>query len=86
MSRAAAHVSPMAPPRSFLWTRRVGLSLIALFVLVPVYVMVRSSLKPLQDVSGAFRWLPTGLTLRPYFDIWQTVPLARYSFQPDPAR
>jgi multiple sugar transport system permease protein len=78
MSRATAHISPMAPPRSFLWTRRVGLSLIALFVLVPVYVMVSSSLKPLQDVSGAFRWLPTGLTLRPYFDIWQTVPLARY--------
>jgi multiple sugar transport system permease protein len=78
MSRAAAHVSPMAPPRSFLWTRRVGLSLISLFVLVPVYVMLSSSLKPLQDVSGAFHWLPTGLTVRPYIDIWQTVPLARY--------
>jgi multiple sugar transport system permease protein len=68
----------MAPPRSFVWTRRIGLSLIALFVLVPVYVMLSSSLKPLQDVSGAFRWLPSGLTLRPYVDIWRTVPLARY--------
>jgi multiple sugar transport system permease protein len=68
----------MAPPRSFVWTRRIGLSLIALFVLVPVYVMLSSSLKPLQDVSGAFRWLPSGLTLRPYVDIWHTVPLARY--------
>jgi multiple sugar transport system permease protein len=68
----------MAPPRSFVWTRRIGLSLIALFVLVPVYVMLSSSLKPLQDVSGSFRWLPSGLTLRPYVDIWRTVPLARY--------
>ena len=75
---APAAASPMAPPRSFVWTRRIGLSLIALFVLVPVYVMLSSSLKPLQDVSGSFRWLPSGLTLRPYVDIWRTVPLARY--------
>ncbi|WP_329310193.1 carbohydrate ABC transporter permease [Streptomyces sp. NBC_01262] len=78
MPRVTSPVSPMAPPRSFVWTRRIGLSLIALFVLVPVYVMLSSSLKPLQDVSGSFRWLPSGLTLRPYVDIWRTVPLARY--------
>lgn len=40
--------------------------------------MVSSSLKPLADVSGKFRWLPSGLTIRPYIDIWSTVPLARY--------
>ncbi|MFE9403588.1 carbohydrate ABC transporter permease [Streptomyces sp. NPDC006530] len=70
--------SPMAPPRSFLWSRRVFLTLLAGFVLLPVYVMVSSSLKPLQDVSGTFRWVPSGLTIRPYIDIWSTVPLARY--------
>jgi len=70
--------SPMAMPRSFLWTRRVFLTLLAGFVLLPVYVMVSSSLKPLQDVSGEFRWLPSGLTLRPYIDIWSTVPLGKY--------
>ncbi|MFD9286760.1 carbohydrate ABC transporter permease [Streptomyces sp. NPDC060030] len=70
--------SPMAPPRSFLWTRRVVLTLLAGFVLLPVYVMVSSSLKPLQDVSGKFRWIPRDLTVQPYIDIWDTVPLARY--------
>ncbi|MEU4510512.1 carbohydrate ABC transporter permease [Nonomuraea wenchangensis] len=70
--------APTTPPRSFLWARAVFLTLLSGFVLVPVFVMVSSSLKPLQDVSGRFRWLPSGLTIRPYFDIWDTVPLARY--------
>ncbi|WP_405656175.1 carbohydrate ABC transporter permease [Streptomyces sp. RK9] len=75
---AARRRSPMAPPRSFLWLRRVFLTLLAGFVLVPVYVMVSSSLKPLQDVAGSFRWLPSTVTFRPYVDIWTTVPLADY--------
>ncbi|MCW8218677.1 MULTISPECIES: carbohydrate ABC transporter permease [Streptomyces] len=68
----------MAPPRSFLWSRRIFLTLLTVFVLLPVFVMVTSSLKPLEDVTGKFRWIPTGLTIRPYFDIWETVPLADY--------
>ncbi|MFE0985415.1 carbohydrate ABC transporter permease [Streptomyces rochei] len=68
----------MAAPRSFLWSRRILLTLLTAFVLLPVYVMVSSSLKPLQDVSGEFTWIPSGLTVRPYFDIWDTVPLADY--------
>lgn len=70
--------SPMAPPRSFLWTRRIFLTLLTGFVLVPVYVMVSSSLKPLQDVQAKFQWVPSTLTIRPYIDIWSTIPLARY--------
>lgn len=70
--------SPLALPRSFLWTRRVFLTLLTGFVLLPVYVMLSSSLKPLADVTGRFRWLPSGLTIRPYIDMWSTVPLARY--------
>ncbi|MFE5212674.1 carbohydrate ABC transporter permease [Streptomyces sp. NPDC056600] len=70
--------SPMAAPRSFVWSRRVFLTLLTVFVAVPVYVMLSSSLKPLQDVSGEFRWLPGDLTLSPYVDIWSTVPLGRY--------
>src|ERR1043165_121902 len=70
--------SPSAPPRSFLWSRRIFLTLLAAFVLLPVFVMVSSSLKPLQDVQGEFRWIPSGLTIRPYIDIWSTVPLAKY--------
>ncbi|WP_307710591.1 carbohydrate ABC transporter permease [Streptomyces sp. V1I6] len=68
----------MAAPRSFMWSRRIFLTLLTGFVLLPVYVMVSSSLKPLEDVSSEFRWMPSGLTIRPYFDIWETVPLAKY--------
>ncbi|GAA2452094.1 carbohydrate ABC transporter permease [Streptomyces pulveraceus] len=78
MSRNGRPRSPMAAPRSFLWTRRVFLTLLTGFVLLPVYVMVSSSLKPLADVSGKFQWIPSGLTLTPYRDIWKTVPLADY--------
>ncbi|MFD7920874.1 carbohydrate ABC transporter permease [Streptomyces sp. NPDC059740] len=70
--------SPNADPRSLVWTRRVVLTLLALFALVPVYVMITSSLKPLRYVSGKFHWIPSGLTIRPYIDIWTTVPLAKY--------
>ncbi|WP_328321305.1 carbohydrate ABC transporter permease [Streptomyces sp. NBC_00388] len=73
-----ARRSPTAPPQSFIWTRRVALTLVALFTLVPVYVMISSSLKPLGDVSGKFSWIPTGFTIRPYIDIWSTIPLAKY--------
>ncbi|WP_019544965.1 carbohydrate ABC transporter permease [Streptomyces sulphureus] len=75
---APARRSPNAPPASFLWTRRILLTFLAVFSAVPIYVMISSSLKPLQDVTGKFRWIPSGLTIRPYIDIWQTVPLAKY--------
>ncbi|MBV9382103.1 MAG: carbohydrate ABC transporter permease [Streptosporangiaceae bacterium] len=68
----------MAPPRSFVWTRRIVLTLLTVFAVTPVYVMVSSSLKPLQDVTGAFRWIPARITISPYVDMWRTVPLARY--------
>lgn len=70
--------SPMALPRSFGWTRRIVLALLTVFAVLPVYVMVSSSLKPLQDVTGTFRWIPQRLTISPYIDMWRTVPLARY--------
>lgn len=70
--------SPLAPPASFLWTRRIILAFLAAFALLPVYVMVSSSLKPLEDVTGKFQWIPSEITIRPYFDIWDTVPLAHY--------
>ncbi|MCW2900243.1 MAG: binding-protein-dependent transport system inner rane component [Streptosporangiaceae bacterium] len=70
--------SPMAPPAWFLWTRRIVLTLLSIFTLTPIYVMLSSSLKPLRDVQGNFRWIPSVFTARPYVDIWHTVPLARY--------
>jgi multiple sugar transport system permease protein len=70
--------SPMAPPPTFLWARRIGLTLLGLFTFVPLYVMLISSVKPLQDVQAAFTWIPAHLTLRPYADMWSTVPLGHY--------
>nr|WP_210768630.1 carbohydrate ABC transporter permease [Arthrobacter sp. E3] len=49
-----------------------------IFTVIPVYVMVISGLKPLKDVQGAFSWWPSTLTVQPYIDMWQTVPLASY--------
>jgi multiple sugar transport system permease protein len=68
----------MSEPAWFQWTRRIGLTVIAVFVLVPLYVMVSSSLKPLQDVQGDFTWWPSHLTFRPFIDMWSTIPLAHY--------
>ena len=64
--------------RAFRVFRVLTLSFLSLFVLVPVYVMAASSLKSLADVQGEFSWLPSAPTIRPYLDIWNTVPLARY--------
>ncbi|MDR3033336.1 MAG: carbohydrate ABC transporter permease, partial [Kitasatospora sp.] len=66
------------PPASFRWLRRVVLLVLAVFTLTPVAVMLSSSLKPLRDVQGPWRWIPSELTFRPYIDIWKTVPLAKY--------
>lgn len=66
------------PSASFRWLRRIVLALLTAFALTPVLVMLSSSLKPLQDVQGPFRWIPSTLTFRPYVDIWTTVPLAKY--------
>jgi multiple sugar transport system permease protein len=68
----------MAPPPTFVWTRRIGLTLLGLITFVPLYVMVSSSIKSLQDVQAAFEWIPAHLTLRPYADMWTTVPLGQY--------
>jgi multiple sugar transport system permease protein len=68
----------MREPTWFRWTRRVGLSMLGVFTLLPIYVMVTSALKPLADVQGDFTWFPTHLTLQPFFDMWHTIPLARY--------
>ncbi|MFJ1757506.1 carbohydrate ABC transporter permease [Kitasatospora sp. NPDC088134] len=66
------------PPASFRWLRRIVLLALTVFTLTPVAVMLSSSLKPLQDVQGPWRWIPSRLTFRPYVDIWTTVPLAKY--------
>ena len=68
----------MTEPRWLRITRPIVLGLLAVFTLVPIYAMITSALKPLQDVQQQFRWWPSHLTTQPFVDIWHTVPLARY--------
>jgi multiple sugar transport system permease protein len=68
----------MHEPVWFRWARVIVLTLLGLFALMPVYVMLSASLKPLSDVQGAFRWVPSHLTAAPFIDMWKTIPLLRY--------
>jgi multiple sugar transport system permease protein len=68
----------MREPVWFKWVRALGLTLLALFALLPVWIMVSTSLKPLADVQNSFSWFPSHVTLAPFVDMWHTIPLARY--------
>jgi multiple sugar transport system permease protein len=58
--------------------RVITIVVLALFVLVPIYVMITTSIKPLGDVQGVFTWIPSTITFQPFIDIWKTVPLGQY--------
>ena len=58
--------------------RVTTITALSIFTIIPIYVVVISGLKPLQDVQGAFSWWPSTLTIQPYIDMWKTVPLADY--------
>jgi multiple sugar transport system permease protein len=68
----------MREPLGYRVFRRTTTTLLALFVGAPLVVMVTTALKPLDQVQSEFRWLPTEPTLRPFVEMWSTVPLARY--------
>ena len=68
----------MREPTWFRWTRAIGLAVLMVFTLVPIYVMVGSSLKTLPDVEGTFRWIPSHITLQPFRDMWTTISLGKY--------
>jgi multiple sugar transport system permease protein len=65
----------MRETRGFKIMRVVVLTLLALFVLVPLYVIVSTAFKPLSDVRTFFS---LNLTIQPFIDMWSTVPLAQY--------
>jgi multiple sugar transport system permease protein len=58
--------------------RRTTLVVLTVFVCAPLVVMVTTAVKPLSQVQSGFRWIPSEPTLRPFVDMWSTVPLARY--------
>lgn len=68
----------MIETRGFRILRAFGLVFLTVIVVLPLYVVLVTSIKPLSDVSGTFSWWPSTLTLQPYVDIWTTVPLADY--------
>jgi multiple sugar transport system permease protein len=60
-------------------TRAFFLALYTLFVVVPLYEMVKSSFEPLSDIeSTQFHFLPLHFSWKAYTDMWTTLPLARY--------
>lgn len=61
--------------RLFRWSI---LTFLTVFVCAPLVVMVTTAVKPLHQVQSEFRWIPTEPTLRPFVDMWSTVPLLQY--------
>jgi multiple sugar transport system permease protein len=58
--------------------RWVVVAFLTIFTVVPLYIMVTSSIKPLSEVQAAFTWWPQNITFQPFIDMWTTVPLASY--------
>jgi len=58
--------------------RWVVIAFLTIFTVVPLYVMITSSVKPLSEVQAAFTWWPQNITFQPFIDMWTTVPLASY--------
>jgi multiple sugar transport system permease protein len=58
--------------------RVITIVVLAIFVILPLYIMITTSLKPLVDVQSVFTWWPTHFTIQPFIDIWKTVPLGSY--------
>ena len=68
----------MREPTWFRSARVIVLTLLGLFALLPVYVMLTTSVKSLADVQNAFQWIPSHVTLTPFVQMWQTIPLMLY--------
>lgn len=68
----------LSEPRWFRWTRRIGLTVLVVITLLPLYVMITTSVKPPRDVQQAFTWIPSRITFAPFAQIWTTIPLGRY--------
>jgi multiple sugar transport system permease protein len=68
----------MSEERVYRALRVLGLAFFAFITAFPLYTIVITSLKPLRDVQAVWRWVPSQVTLRPYLEMWETVPLARY--------
>jgi multiple sugar transport system permease protein len=68
-------VRETAPSKVFRW---VVLVVLTVFTVVPLYVMVTTSLKTLPEVQASFTWWPKNISFQAFVDMWSTVPLANY--------
>ena len=68
----------MRPSTSFRIVRAVVLGGLALFAILPLYTMVIASVTDSSEIKLGFQWLPSGLSLRPYSDMWGTIDLLRF--------
>ena len=68
----------MRPSTSFRIVRAVVLGGLALFAILPLYTMVITSVTDSSEIKLGFQWLPSGLSLRPYIDMWGTIDLLRF--------
>lgn len=60
---------------AFRTVRAVILAALGVFILFPVYIAVTSALKPLQDVTGVFTWIPKHVTIQPFLQVWPDLDL-----------
>lgn len=68
----------MREHRGWRVARVAVLAALSFITVFPLYAVVASSVKPLNDVQSAWRWIPSHITFAPYADMWDTVPLAHY--------
>ncbi len=63
------------PSKVFRW---VVLTVLTIFTVVPLWVMVTTSMKTLPEVQAAFTWWPKNISFQAFVDMWSTIPLASY--------
>lgn len=84
MARARAIPLPPSRPASRRWRLahlliHVALLMTAALVLLPYYLMVVTSLKPIREVfTDPFTWIPSRLAWENYVDAWNHAPFGRY--------
>lgn len=60
---------------AFRTVRAAILTALGVFILFPVYIAITSALKPLQDVTGVFTWIPKHVTIQPFLQVWPDLDL-----------
>ena len=84
MARTRAIPPPPSRPASRRWRLahlplHVVLLITAALVLLPYYLMVVTSLKPVREVfTDPFTWIPSRLAWENYVDAWNHAPFGRY--------